>query len=73
MLYATETFKIFGSASAVADVIGRHRSSVSRWRKSRAEGGSDNVVPQKAELELREWAALMDIDLSRAEIKFDKP
>jgi len=37
----------FGGPTAVAEIVGRHRTRVSSWQRPRASGGTDGRIPQE--------------------------
>lgn len=43
---AQTIIKKFGGPSAVAEILGIHRTRVSSWQRSRASGGTDGRIPQ---------------------------
>lgn len=45
---AEHVIKQFGTVSKLAALLGRNRSTVSRWTKSRAEGGCGGRIPTSA-------------------------
>ena len=42
---ADKVISLFGGVRPLARVLGRNPSSVTRWRKPRAEGGTGGAVP----------------------------
>lgn len=46
-----------GGPSAVAGVVGIHRTRVSNWQRPRAKGGTNGLIPQAYHLKLIEFAA----------------
>ncbi len=61
---ANSIIEKFGGAAAVAEIVGRHRTQVTRWTWSKARGGANGRVPQEHVDTLIAAAAKADIALS---------
>ena len=53
----------FGGPSAVAAIVGVHRTRVSNWMRPREKGGTGGLLPQKYHPALLEHAASHEIEL----------
>lgn len=53
-----------GGPSAVAEAIGIHRTRVSNWQRSRAQGGTGGIIPQRHHLALMDLAEAKGVALS---------
>ena len=58
----------YGSASFVAAELDLDRSTVSRWTKSKAKGGTNGIIPARYHKELLRLAEKNDIDLTAEEL-----
>lgn len=56
----------FGGPSAVAEIVGVHRTRVSNWQRSKEAGGTGGRIPQDHHRPLLDYARAHAIDL-RAE------
>ncbi|ANB33246.1 hypothetical protein A6024_03600 [Rhodovulum sulfidophilum] len=64
---ASTIISALGGPSAVAKVIGIHRTRVSMWQASRERGGTDGLVPYRHIPKLLELAAERGVPLSPAD------
>jgi hypothetical protein len=69
---AQTIIKKLGGPSAVAEIVGRHRTRVSSWQRPRASGGTDGRVPQEHIETLLEHAKKRSIALRLSDF-FAKP
>jgi hypothetical protein len=53
---AQKVIAVFGGVRATARILGRNGSTVSRWQKPRAEGGTGGRIPTSAQGPLLEHA-----------------
>lgn len=53
---AERVIAVFGGVRATARIIGRSSSTVSRWQKPRAEGGTGGAVPTSSQGKLLTYA-----------------
>lgn len=58
----------FDGVCALARLLGKNPSSISRWKKAREEGGTGGLVPSQSQPRLLELAHERGIKLSPAEI-----
>lgn len=65
---ADKVIQAFGGIRAVARLIERNPSSVQRWRKPRAEGGTGGAVPTAVQGRLLAMAAERGIPLSAVDL-----
>jgi hypothetical protein len=54
---------IMGGDDAVAGIIGRHRTTVTRWRQPREKGGTGGLVPAEHQQPLLDEARRIGKDL----------
>lgn len=65
---AQTVIKKLGGPSAVAEIVGIHRTRVSSWQRSRETGGTGGRIPQNHIPTLLAHARNQGIDLSADEI-----
>ncbi len=53
-----------GGPAVVSQIVGIHRTRVSNWRRPRAKGGTDGLIPQTYHLQLIDYAASQGITLT---------
>jgi hypothetical protein len=53
----------FGGPSALATILGVHRTRVSNWQRERAKGGTDGLIPQRYHPRLLNYAKVHGIAL----------
>lgn len=58
----------FGGVCALARLLLKNPSTISRWRKSRDEGGTGGLVPSQSQPRLLELAAERGIRLTPTEL-----
>ena len=61
---AEYVIKVFGGVRKVARAIGRDPASVSRWRRTAGQKGTDGRIPSKAQQELLIQAKALGLDLN---------
>lgn len=61
---AQKVISIFGGVRATARILGRNGSTVSRWQKPRAEGGTGGRIPTSAQGPLLEHARANGLPLT---------
>lgn len=61
---ASTIIQKLGGPTAVAKIVGVHRTRVSNWKRPRAKGGTDGMVPGWHVGKLLEHAATHGVDLS---------
>ncbi|ODM79096.1 carph-isopro domain-containing protein [Bradyrhizobium elkanii] len=57
----------FGGPSAVASILGVHRTRVSNWQRERAKGGTGGTIPQRYHVALLAHAQEKGIALVAAD------
>lgn len=65
---AARVIKALGGVRATARIINRNSSTVSRWQKSREQGGTGGRVPTSAQGKLLEYAREHGIALSAEDL-----
>lgn len=58
----------FSGVCALARLLGKNPSTISRWKKPREEGGTGGLVPSQSQARLLELARELGIDLTAAEL-----
>jgi hypothetical protein len=53
----------FGGPSALATILGVHRTRVSNWQRERAKGGTGGLIPQRYHPRLLNHARVHSIEL----------
>lgn len=53
----------FGGPSALAGLLGIHRTRVSNWQRPKASGGTGGSVPQRYHRQLLDYAREREIEL----------
>jgi len=61
---AQKVIAVFGGVRATARILGRNGSTVSRWQKPRAEGGTGGRIPTSAQGPLLEHARANGLPLT---------
>ena len=61
---AQRVIAAFGGVRPTARIIGRSSSSVSRWQKPRAEGGTDGRIPASLQGKVLAYAVANGIPLT---------
>lgn len=65
---AQTVIRMFGGVRATARIIGRSSSTVSRWQKPRAEGGTDGRVPSTSQKKLLDYAQAHGLPLTAEQL-----
>lgn len=53
-----------GGPGVISAMVGIHRTRVSNWRRPRAKGGTNGLIPQTYHLQLIDYAAAQGIILT---------
>ena len=53
----------FGGPTALAELLGIHRTRVSNWQRARASGGTGGTIPQRYHRQLLDYARERNIEL----------
>ena len=60
---ASTVIEIMGGPTAVAEIVGVHRTRVSKWQSPKHKGGTGGLIPIWHATRLLEKARELDIDL----------
>jgi hypothetical protein len=69
---AAYVIQLFGGVNALARIIGRDPSSVSKWTWPRERRGADGLVPNGLQLLILEEAQKRNLDLTPADILYGR-
>lgn len=62
-----------GGPGVIADLVQIHRTRVSNWKRPRASGGTDGLIPQRYHRSLLDFASQNAIDLSAEDFLPPRP
>lgn len=54
----------FGGPTAMANLLGIHRTRISSWQRAKSRGGTDGLIPQSYHRRLLDYARSKGIALS---------
>lgn len=63
---------VFGGVRATAKALGDWPSTVSRWRKNRADGGCDGNVPAGAQRRIMAVAKKKKLDITPSDLMYGR-
>jgi hypothetical protein len=65
---ADKCIQAFGGVRTLAKLLGRNASSISRWRKSKEEGGTGGCVPSALQNRVLTLAKAHNVSLSAEDL-----
>ncbi len=63
---------VFGSNQAVAIVVDRDSSSISRWNAHKMRGGCGGLIPRIAQLKILEYAQRHKLDITADDLIYGR-
>lgn len=65
---AARVITAFGGVRATARIIGRNSSTISRWLKPRAEGGTGGLIPSNLQKSILDHAAAQGMKITAVDL-----